>query len=203
MTNPEILQPYFDQGRSVILAGGHYGNWELFAVAIRQSISHEAVALYKPLSNAYFDELMRRTRSKYGLEMVSVREVKPLFENLADRKPTLLIFGSDQSPGDPRKAYWMEFLNQDTAVMFGIEKYALEYNLPVFYGKITPLRRGYSNFSLELLVDAPAGLRHGEITERHTRRLEKDIIAEPRYWLWTHRRWKRKRSEISDVPEKK
>ncbi len=27
-TNPEVIQRYFEQGRSVVVVLGHYGNWE-------------------------------------------------------------------------------------------------------------------------------------------------------------------------------
>mgnify|MGYP003693675235 CR=1 FL=1 len=39
----------------------------------------------------------------------------------------------------------------------------------------------------------------GEITEKHTGRLERQIEETPQYWLWTHKRWKRKMQE-SDKP---
>ncbi len=54
--NPEYINKYFEQNQSVILAGGHFNNWELFAVAIDAAIKHDAVAIYKPLSNLFFDE---------------------------------------------------------------------------------------------------------------------------------------------------
>ncbi|MFT4545839.1 MAG: KDO2-lipid IV(A) lauroyltransferase, partial [Bacteroidia bacterium] len=34
---------------------------------------------------------------------------------------------------------------------------------------------------------------HGKITEDFTKRLEQDIINQPQYWLWSHKRWKHKR----------
>jgi KDO2-lipid IV(A) lauroyltransferase len=54
-------------------------------------------------------------------------------------------------------------------------------------------RRGYYEMFGEMLVENPVETREGEITELHTRRLEKDIIAHPESWLWSHRRWKHKR----------
>ncbi len=43
--------------------------------------------------------------------------------------------------------------------------------------------------------DQPLQTAKGEITEKHTRLLEEEIRALPQYWLWTHKRWKRKRSD--------
>jgi KDO2-lipid IV(A) lauroyltransferase len=190
--NPEILDKYFEQGRSVILAGGHFNNWELFAVAVDGSLKHATVALYKPLQNKFFDKKMRDTRGKYGLKMMSIKEVKDVFNDI-DKKPTAIIFATDQSPSNANKGYWMEFLNQDTPVLFGTEKYAIEYNCPVIYGTINKVKRGYYELDLKLITENPRECAHGEITEQHTRLLEKDIRKAPQFWLWSHRRWKHKR----------
>src|SRR5687768_8094933 len=32
--NPELVNSYYDRGKSVIIAGGHFNNWEIFAVAV-------------------------------------------------------------------------------------------------------------------------------------------------------------------------
>ena len=34
-----------------------------------------------------------------------------------------------------------------------------------------------------------------EITEAHTKLLEKEIISKPQYWLWSHKRWKNSRKK--------
>jgi KDO2-lipid IV(A) lauroyltransferase len=31
--NPEVINDYADQGQSVIVSGGHYTNWELWAIS--------------------------------------------------------------------------------------------------------------------------------------------------------------------------
>jgi KDO2-lipid IV(A) lauroyltransferase len=196
--NPEVLDPYFRAGKSVVLSGGHYNNWEWLAVALRQQIPHRAVAIYKPLSNRFLDVKMRETRGKFGLEMLPMREVPEFFRRAAADPRTVpfaMIFGSDQSPGDPRKAHWMRFLNQDTGVVFGTEKYAKEYDLPVFFGVIRKVARGKYAFELSLVTETPREAAPGEIVGEVTRRLEAEIRKDPRYWLWTHRRWKHRRPD--------
>jgi Kdo2-lipid IVA lauroyltransferase/acyltransferase len=74
--NPEVLKKYASEKRSVILAGGHYNNWELFAVAIDSLMDHQAIAIYKQLKNKYLDKKMRSTRGKFGLKMISTKIVK-------------------------------------------------------------------------------------------------------------------------------
>lgn len=192
--NPEMIDAYFDKNQSVIIAGGHYNNWEIFAVAVDKIIKHKTIGIYKPLTNKYFDEKMRSTRSKYGLLMIPTYEVKQYLDKLKNT-PTATIFGFDQSPSNPHKAYWTKFLNQDTAVLFGTEKLAKEYNYPVLYGRINKEKRGYYSFEFFKTTDTPRETAQGEITEKITRALEKDIKAIPQYWLWSHKRWKHTRPE--------
>ncbi|MEK6782933.1 MAG: lysophospholipid acyltransferase family protein [Bacteroidota bacterium] len=192
LKSPKIVNTFFDQGKSVIIAGGHYNNWELFAVAIDFQIKHQAIAIYKPFTSKYFDLKVKGTRSKYGLRMISTKIVKETFESERNNL-TATIFGTDQSPTYADKCHWMTFLNQDTGVLFGTEKYAKEYNYPVVFCRINKEKRGYYNFEFENVTDQPKQTYHGEITEKVTRLLELDILRQPEYWLWSHKRWKHKR----------
>lgn len=191
VVNPEILDKYFEEGRSVIIAGGHYNNWEMLAVGVAHYFKHEPMAIYHPMRNKFLDQKMITSRTKFGLKLVSRSQAKTFFENLS--KPTANIFGADQSPSISKKVYWTRFLNQDTAVMFGPEKFAVENNYPVIFGAVSKVKRGYYKFDLSLIYDNPVSCKYGEITEAHTHLLEQQIIEAPEYWLWTHKRWKRKR----------
>ncbi len=188
----EVANRHYDQNKSIIIAGGHYNNWELFAVGVADAMKHKAVAFYMPLTNQFFDAKMRQTRSKYGLQMVSTKLANEVFEQNKNTL-TATIFGVDQSPAHPDKCYWTTFLNQDTGVQFGAEKFAREHDMPVIYGRINKIRRGYYSFDFIEVTDQPRLTAHGEIMEKVTRMLEKDIMQEPCNWLWSHKRWKHKR----------
>jgi len=190
--NPEVMNRYYDQGKSVILSGGHYNNWEWIAISIDQQIKHQSIAIYKQLANKFFDSKMRATRSRFGLMMVSTKIVKEVFDKNRNEL-TVTIFGSDQSPGKVSNSYWMKFLNQDTAVLYGTEKYAKDYDYPVLFGNIHKVKRGYYTLRLSVVEDNPVDSPYGSITEKATKLLEAEILKAPQFWLWTHRRWKHKK----------
>ena len=133
---------------------------------------------------------MRQSRSKYGMLLISTSNVKSFYEN-QPTTPTMMIFGSDQSPNSSKKSYWTRFLNQDTAVSYGAEKYSKELNYPIFYVGLRKVKRGFYEVTFELIEAHPQQTEYGEITENHVRMLEKQIIEQPELWLWTHKRWKR------------
>jgi len=191
--NPELLQKHFDEGRHVIIAGGHYNNWELFAVAVDQALQHQVYALYKPLNNLFFDEKMRSSRGQFGLRMVSIKKVKELFDSLEQSNPAAVVFATDQSPSNPQRAYWTSFLGRDTALLFGTEKFANDYDCPVYFCTLHKIKRGYYEGEFKLVADKPKELPYGKLTEMHTALLEADIREKPEYWLWSHRRWKHQR----------
>jgi len=190
--NTEVLDRLHAEGRSAILAGGHYGNWEMWALSAPVHFKHRLMAIYKRLSNPYFDEKMRSTRGKFGLELVSTKETSDWL--LANRENLFVsVFAIDQSPSDPRKAHWISFLGQETACLFGAEKYAKELNLAIVFGHLRKVSRGKYAIDYELITDDPSSFEYGKLTERMSALLEIDIRLEPRYWLWTHKRWKHKR----------
>ena len=192
VNNQELVDQYYQNGRSIILVGGHYNNWEICAQCAPLHCKHQLLAIYKKLKNKFFDNKIRKSREKFGLKMIPMRESKKYFINNTDQSFGV-IFGSDQSPSNPKKAYWLRFLNQDTGVLFGAEKYAKEFNWPVIYVGMSKFKRGHYMVKYQLVSDDPSTTSHGDITKKFTQFLEKDIQEEPSNWLWTHNRWKRKK----------
>lgn len=194
--NPEVLDDDFHKGQSVILVGGHYGNWEYLAMGLGLWMKHRMAGIYKPLSNRFFEEKMAASRTRFRLELIAIKETAEYFRResllVKDGKkiPFFVCFGMDQSPGDPRKAHWMKFLGIDTGVVFGAEKFAKEYQLPVYFGCIKKVKRGQYVFTAEKVAEPPHTMPHGWIIEQGTKLLEKEILKYPAHWLWSHRRWK-------------
>ena len=189
--NPKFSNYFADKGQSIIFVGGHYNNWEICAQAFAMYSNHKCIGIYKPLSNAFINNKIYTSRSKYGMNLVAMKQTKKSFEEKS--KPRAIVFGSDQNPSNPNRAHWMQFLNQDTAVLFGVEKYSKEYDWPVVFVSISKAKRGHYEVEYSLITDSPTEQPHGKITEDFTNRLEQDIINQPQYWLWTHKRWKHKR----------
>lgn len=192
ISNPQLLDQYYDQGKGVILIVGHYGSWEMLLSSLNLFVKHQVSTIYIPLSNKTFDKFFYQMRVVFGSEMIRKKDFAVHMQE-SHEELKAIIFGADQSPSISKHLYWTNFLNQDTAVALGAEKYAKKYDLPVIFTHFTQDRRGYYTASFELITDTPQQEKDDAITERHVRLMEQQILQEPSHWLWSHKRWKKKR----------
>lgn len=191
--NPEFLDKYFHQHQSLIGVTGHICNWEWGAISAGLQLKHKPVAIYAKLSNPFIDRFMRWNRSLRGTVMAPTGETFKTFERFKG-EPCIYLLVADQCPVNLESAHWTTFLNQDTACLHGPEKYARMYNYPVVFIDIKRVKRGYYTVELSDLIKNPKEcIDVGAITQAYMGKLEEVIIRNPECWLWTHRRWKRKR----------
>lgn len=178
------------EGKSFIIIMGHYGNWEWAGPGFTLATGYPLVVIYRPLSNPYFEKMMTRMRTRFGTRITPVNLT--LRDMVANRSQlTATAFIADQTaPKD--KAYWMSFLNQNTAVFTGAERLAVKFNYPVVYMNVKRMKRGYYEVFPELLFSNPKEHAENEISHTFMKRLEQEIILDPVPWLWSHRRWKHK-----------
>ncbi len=190
LENPEVMHELLQKRKNILLVGGHYGNWEWVITGQALLFKQHAIGLGKPLSNSYFDTKINALRGRFGMNIVHAKNYKEFISKSYDNGFAMLTL-SDQSPGDSLKSYWTPFLNQNTAVLFGAEQMAHQYDLSVVFFSLKRTKRGNFKMHLELICENPSGLAYGEITKTHTRLLEKQIEQKPEFWLWSHKRWKR------------
>lgn len=190
--NPGVLDEFTRQGRDILCVAGHYGNWEWGGVASTNQLKQKPVAFYKPLSNKRIDAYVQKSRVQGQAVLASITRTAETFLTCW-REPVLYYMIADQSPSTARLAFWVTFLNQDTATLHGPEKYARLHNIPVVFGRVNKIKRGYYEITFEVLETNPAASPRGFITKRFMEMLESEIINQPAYYLWSHRRWKLKK----------
>jgi len=49
--NPEVLDRFYDEGKSIIIVGSHYNNWELGAAILSNQVKHEIIGIYSQVVN--------------------------------------------------------------------------------------------------------------------------------------------------------
>lgn len=197
ITNSEILDRLYNEGRDVAAVLGHYNNWD-WLVCLPFFTKLQIIPIYKPLQNKYFDRYINKIRSRNGLVLAPMLGViRTIVNNRKNNIRSLYAFLSDQTPPKGDIRHWVTFLNQDTPVFMGVEKIAEKYKMAVVYLNIQNIKRGYYNLNVELLFEQTEGLPEHFVTDTHVKRLEDIIIEKPEYWLWSHRRWKHKREPVN------
>lgn len=198
--NLEVLHELFAKGKNVVMVGGHMANWEMFSLSLPQNVEFKTYAVYKKLNNQTFDKAIRKSRSRAGMEIVEINDLRSIVRDDSD-KPKLISLVFDQRPLKPKTALWTEFLGVETPVYSGIEKIASLLNASVVYAVIRREKGGRYMMNLRL-VDEDV-LQNGVVIDKCLGILEEEIVKAPDSWLWTHRRWKHKRPENIKLHERK
>lgn len=202
VSNPEIMNKLYEKKKNVLLVSGHYNNWEWLITSQSILFPHQAFGIGMPMTSKFWDKKINEKRSRFGMNVVHAKNYKEELALHSEKIKSVLVL-SDQSPGDSKKSYWMSFLNQETAVLFGTEIMAHQLNYAVVFFITRKIKRGHYEIELQLITDEPSTKSWGEITEAHVKLLEKEIIAAPEHWLWSHKRWKRTvPSDLVDLKQK-
>lgn len=179
---------------------GHYCNWE-YAASLQwwATKGMHCAQLYSSLRDEAFDHLFYKIRSRYGGANIKKNESLRYIMGYKQRHEKVVIgFISDQSPRWVNIHMWMDFLHQDTPVFTGTERIARKVNAAVYYADMTHPRRGYYRCRFRLMTNDVNSLPEHALTIQYMQMLEQSIRQEPGYWLWTHNRWKRQRTQAQE-----
>ncbi len=194
--NIEAIKNYTDKNQSVIIVTGHISNWEWLLHPLNLSgIPMDIV--YQKLNSPLFNKLTLFIRSRFTI--TPLIEKQDTLRKTVDRKDITraLVLGSDQSPQNWKAAYWTTFLNQDSGFFTGTERIARKFDYPVIFSEMRRIKRGFYEIEFTKIAEPTEfqNLPIGEITERFVRILDESIHRYPSDYLWSHRRWKHKRTE--------
>lgn len=183
----------FNKEQSAIIVMSHCGNWEWICLMSQIACQQRVQCIYKTLSNGGFDRWMYAIRSKFGANPIPMEQTLRVLD--ANKSVvTVNAFIGDQNPSSGKGSHWTNFLNQDTPFMMGPEKIAKKFNMPLYYLASRKVRRGFYEATTVPLCLDPTSMADGEITRLIAEHTEREILQQPHIWLWSHRRWKHKRS---------
>lgn len=197
-TNIEEIRNIENANKSIVLMCAHYGSWEWIFI-LQTYVKSKGYAVYKRLTNKYFDRLVKRIRAKYNSYLITTKETIPTLIK-AKQKGELTINGfvSDQSPKLQKAFHWNEFMNIKVPVHTGAEMLAKKLDMAVVFFSVKKIKRGYYETTFETITTTPNEYKDYEITDLFLKLVENCIYEAPEYYLWTHKRWKHR----NNVPKK-
>jgi len=169
--------------KSIILMSAHYNNWEWLLLRVSLINDVNLAAVYQPISNKYFDDLLLNIRNKFGATLVPLKKWK-YFIIKNKKKPYVFMCVCDQVPEKKVNGKRIRFLNQTTLFDTGTEKIVKLLNADVVYSEVVKVKQGYYSVNFKKI-------NAKNITKKYAELLEKNIQETPQNWLWSHNRWKR------------
>jgi KDO2-lipid IV(A) lauroyltransferase len=202
INNLDIYEEYFNQGKSIIVIAMHYNNWE-WSHYMQRFIKAQLLVIYNPVrKNKGLEKFILDNRERFGAKTIPVNlSVRTALEFNQTGRHGSLMLAADQTP-PPNSQFWTTFLNQETSFFSGPMKIAIKTNQPVIMHHTRKVGRGRYEVFHYKLIENPSEVKPEEILLAYVQKLEEIIRAEPEYWLWSHRRWKHKRSENTELHDR-
>jgi len=193
----ERVRLAYGQGKGVLFITGHFGFWELHALA--HPLQFEPIGvLARTLDNVQLNELLEHIRQRTGNTVIyRQRSIRRVMRLLSERHGVAVLI--DQHIQGPDAVY-VEFFERRAATTSAVAALALRTGAPVVPVFALPLPNGRYRLIYEHPVEPPAADSEDairEFTQRCTDVLEMYVRRHPDLWLWMHRRW---RDDSAAVP---
>jgi KDO2-lipid IV(A) lauroyltransferase len=192
-TNIDTFLDLEKKQKSIAILCAHYNSYE-WSISINSKITFEAFAIYKKISNQYFDRLVHKIRSRFKATLITNKEaVSKISQNARKKQLGLYGFASDQSPRVNAAHHWKNFMGHYVPVHTGGEMLAKKYDMNVVFLKIIKVKRGFYEAELVNIYENVKDIPNYEITDRFMEMVEQQILEAPEFYLWTHKRWKHRK----------
>ncbi len=183
----EILQEIIIKNQKVIFISGHFSNFELMAMQI-EKMGVKVAAIYRPLNNLYLNSIMEKIRKKYICKYQIKKGVGGLKELIKLNKEgfsTALMIDQRVSQGIKSSFFNQEAYTTTIPAQL-VKKFGMSV-VPIFIER-------FDEIKFKMTVYKPLSFEENESIENITNKLniilEKMILKNPNYWIWSHNRWK-------------
>jgi KDO2-lipid IV(A) lauroyltransferase len=178
------------QGRGVLFFTGHFGYWEMQAIAHALRVAPVSV-LARPLDNPHLHRMLEGIRTRTGNTVIYRQgAVRQMLRDLAANKGIALLIDQHLHTSD---AVYVDFFQRPAATTSALAALALRTGAVVIPVFALPLPGGRYRFVFEHPVEPPRAETPDavrEFTQRCTDVLEMYVRRPPALWLWVRRRWR-------------
>jgi KDO2-lipid IV(A) lauroyltransferase len=189
--NFDLIMEAYNRGKGLIFLSGHFGNWELTALAVGLYTKIPVTVVVKPQSNKISDKYLNEFRSLGGNKMLPMsKAARTIIQTIKQKGAIALLV--DQS-ADWQKDVFVDFFGRPAATYEAPAVIALKYRCPLIVGFAH--RQEDNSYLVRVeeidysdLDDSKESII--ELTKRHVKILEDNIRLNPGHWAWQHKRWK-------------
>jgi KDO2-lipid IV(A) lauroyltransferase len=187
---------------SVIMAVGHFGNFELLAHLKYGMPTHEFATTYRAVRNPAVNKILGQLRASTGCLFFERRSEGAALRNALRTNNLVLGLLSDQHSGD--NGLRLPFLGHDCNTSKAPAIFALRFNAPLYTAIC--YRTQLAHWRVEVGEEIPTH-ENGQprslaaIMLDVNRAFEAAVRRDPANWFWVHNRWKK--SKLIAVAEQK
>jgi KDO2-lipid IV(A) lauroyltransferase len=193
-----IVEKLLKEGKKIVFATAHYGNWEALGKAVTVKTGLKMVAVGRELDSEAMNKIITASRERFGTEVISKhgamrKLVKALKEdktvgvlvdqNTAEDEGVLIKFFGKEARQTPVLSVLARRFDAAIVPIFceysGFDRYKLTFYEPIFCAKTDDVER-------DIL----------ECTQAQADVIEAQIRKNPNVWFWFHKRWKNRYEEI-------
>ncbi|CAN5237151.1 lysophospholipid acyltransferase family protein [soil metagenome] len=180
-----------ERGRGVILATGHFGNWEVAAAAVAAR-GVPLAAVVRRLRHRLVDARLEEMRRRLGIRTVEARDAPRAIPRLLRRGWVVGMLADQDARG---AGVFVPFFGRPASTHRGPALFALRLGAALFACSARRLPGPGPRW--EVIGDPvpvePTGDVEADtvqLTAALTSRLERTIRSAPEQYFWFHRRWK-------------
>lgn len=177
---------------SVVVAVGHFGNFELYARLGQRVSAFQAATTYRGLRQPSLNHLMQALRERSGCLYFERRHDAHQLKATMNRRGIVLGLLADQHAGD--HGLRLPFFGHECSTSTAPAVFALRYNCPLHTGFC--YRVGLARWRIEFNPEIPVRDAEGnarpiaDIMLEVNRAFEAAVRRDPANWFWVHQRWK-------------
>jgi KDO2-lipid IV(A) lauroyltransferase len=191
MINVDLAAEVHSRGKGVVFVSGHFGNWELSALALAHFTGYPMTIIVQNQRNRLVNEVINKYRCIWGNSVVPMESsAREILKKLSEGQAVGIL--ADQSA--PMEGIYVDFFGRPAATHDGPAIFSLRIGAPLVIGFLVRQAKGRYEIRYE---EIPATDLHDyseenvvELTRRHVAVLERYVRQYPDQWLWMHRRWK-------------
>ena len=189
--NEHFLLDAIKSGRSIIVKTAHFGQWEIFGLAVAAHFGPSSV-LGRRLDSSVMDKILRANRSQFDVELIDKDGgAKDILKALKARRIVGILVDQNTAPKDGIK---VQFFGKDVLHTPAASVLAQKTNALIINAFIYQKDENLNEICFEQPIDISTFDKEDAVqkaTQMQCSACEEMVRARPEEYFWFHQRFKR------------